>query len=128
MNGKTILDTTIVIRLFNGDERVRSRIVSLQTYLPAIVVGELAFGANKSARIEQNLKRIDEFVATSTVLKVELETAKIYGHLKQELRRKGRPIPENDLWIASLAVQHGLPIASYDAHFAEIEGLNFESW
>lgn len=56
------------------------------------------------------------------------ETAEAYGRLKFQLRRKGRPIPENDLWIAALCVQHGRTLVTRDAHFAEVEGLATASW
>lgn len=128
MSGKVLLDTTIVIRLLNDNQRVQSRIVHFEIYLPCIVVGELAFGANKSGRVQHNLDRLEEFVAKSTLLDVGLETARIYGQIKQSLLAKGRPIPDNDLWIASLAIQHQLPVVTYDAHFAEITGLIVETW
>lgn len=56
------------------------------------------------------------------------ETALQYGRIKQRLRRRGRPIPENDLWIAATAIQHQLVLASRDDHFTEVEGLTGERW
>ncbi|HYX24501.1 MAG TPA: PIN domain-containing protein [Thermoanaerobaculia bacterium] len=48
--------------------------------------------------------------------------------MKTLLRRKGRPIPENDLWIAASARRHGLTLASRDSHFEHVEGLGLEVW
>ncbi len=58
----------------------------------------------------------------------DAQTARRYGQVKDSLRQKGRPLPENDLWIAALAEQHSLVLVSRDAHFAEVEGLECESW
>lgn len=57
------------------------------------------------------------------VLPHDLETAEYYAVIVQRLRRKGRPIPVNDIWIAANAMRHGLSLFSFDAHFKEIEGL-----
>jgi len=48
--------------------------------------------------------------------------------LKSQLRTSGRPIPENDLWIAACAVQHDLVLVTRDAHFAELQGIVREAW
>ena len=65
-------------------------------------------GARKSARAAENLARPDKFVASSTILACETATAQQYGDIKNTLRAKGRPIPENDIWIAAIAMQHQL--------------------
>ena len=93
-----------------------------------MAVGELYYGAHKSHRKEENLARIADFAAHNTVLSCDAETARNYGALKDGLRQKGRPIPENDLWIAALAIQHKLVLVSRDAHFADVNGLELEPW
>jgi len=55
-------------------------------------------------------------------------TAQQYGRIKNDLRAKGRPIPENDIWIAAVAVQHGLTVVSRDDHFTEVTDLLCEVW
>jgi predicted nucleic acid-binding protein len=62
------------------------------------------------------------------VLPVEAETARHYAALRHELKRRGRPIPSNDAWIAALAVEHGLPVVSRDGHFDAIEGVRRIHW
>jgi len=57
-----------------------------------------------------------------------MDTAKLYGEIKNRLKVKGRPIPENDIWIAALAQQYSLTLASNDGHFSEIENLQAEMW
>lgn len=99
-----------------------------EVFVPSIVVGELYFGAYKSTRVQDNLKRITEFIAASTILDCDATTAQFYGQIKNALKLKGRPIPENDMWIAAVAIQHDLILASRDAHFSEIESLTLEAW
>ncbi|HID51436.1 MAG TPA: type II toxin-antitoxin system VapC family toxin [Anaerolineae bacterium] len=62
------------------------------------------------------------------MLSCDIGTAHVYGKVKDNLRKKGRPIPENDVWIAALAIEHNLTLATRDAHFAEIEKLETEAW
>ena len=57
------------------------------------------------------------------LLPISAATAERYGHLKQQLALAGTPIPENDLWIAASALEHGQRLYSYDGHFAQIDGL-----
>ncbi len=128
MNGSYALDTNIVIALFADDSVVTKRAAGISNiFIPSIVIGELYYGARKSSRATENLARIDEFVESNVVLSCDTETARQYGEIKDRLRQKGRPIPENDIWVAA-AFQHGLSVATRDAHFSEIDGLVVETW
>lgn len=69
-----------------------------------------------------------QFAADNVILACDAETARLYGEVKNSLRKKGHPIPENDIWIAATALQHGLILVSRDEHFAEVEGLRAEKW
>jgi len=91
-------------------------------------MGELCYGARKSRRSQANLARVDELVANSTVLGCDAETARQYGEVKNKFRLKGRPLPENDIWIAALALQHDLIVVTRDAHFQEVESLQTLAW
>jgi len=51
-----------------------------------------------------------------------------FGLVKQRLQKKGRPIPENDIWIAAAAISHGMVLVTRDHHFAEVENLNTTDW
>jgi tRNA(fMet)-specific endonuclease VapC len=61
-------------------------------------------------------------------LKVDEETSLAYGNIKAALRKKGKPIPENDIWIAAIAEQHKLIVITRDKHFKEIESIKLKSW
>jgi tRNA(fMet)-specific endonuclease VapC len=129
MSGRYLLDTNIVVALFQGDAAIEAGFEAAQeVFLPSVALGELHFGAVHSRRPEANAARIDDLAATCTVVGVDAETARRYGQLKGELREKGRPIPENDLWIAACALQHGLILATRDRHFDQVEGLQVETW
>jgi tRNA(fMet)-specific endonuclease VapC len=104
MNGSYLLDTNIVIALFANDSDVlRQLSAASQIFIPSIVLGELYYGANKSAHSKANISHIDNFALKSAVLACDTETARHYGRSKDHLRAKGTPIPENDIWIAALA-------------------------
>ena len=128
-NGKYLLDTNIVIALFAEDKAVQARVRSAEgVALASPIIGELRYGAQKSNRVAENHRKIDQLVQQSTMFSCNLETAGWYGTIKNRLRRKGQPIPDNDIWIAAIAMQHGLTVVTRDSHFDEIEGLPVERW
>lgn len=129
MNGRFLLDTNIIIALFADEAIVKDNLVQAsEVFIPSIVIGELCYGARKSGRVGANLARIDELVASSTILVCDAETARQYGEVKNNLRLKGRPLPENDVWIAALALQHDLILVTRDAHFQEVGSLQSVAW
>lgn len=129
MNGSYLLDTNIIIALFEFDAGVQERLRDAQgVFLSSVVLGELYFGANKSSHAKENTARIDRFAEGRFVLACDAQVAREYGLLKNELRLKGRPLPENDIWIAAAARWHDLVLVSRDNHFREVEGLKMEVW
>jgi tRNA(fMet)-specific endonuclease VapC len=129
MSGRFLLDTNIVIALFAEEPGVISHLDEAEeVFVPAVVLGELYYGARKSTRVEENIARIDDFARDAAVLGCDADTAAKYGQIKNDLRAKGRPIPENDVWIAALALQHGLEMVSRDPHFEEVPDLAVTVW
>jgi len=118
------LDTTAAIRLLNA-EGASSMTPWLweRVYLPAIVIGELRFGALHSSRVHENLDRITSLASSCTVLIIDETTSRSYAEIRLRLKAKGRPIPENDIWIAAVCLQHELPLACHDEHFGHVDGL-----
>lgn len=123
-----LLDTVIVAGYFNRDAAILEKLKTATVYVSSITVGELYFGAYNSGKVEQNVDNIRKFIAVTTVLNCDTQTADWYGQIKKALRSKGRPIPENDIWIAAAAVQHGLILATRDAHLNEVDNLTVEMW
>jgi tRNA(fMet)-specific endonuclease VapC len=107
VSGSYLLDTNIVIALFAAEQAVLDHLkVAGEVYIPSIVIGELAYGAYKSTRVTENLPRIEDFVASNVILTCDAVTAFHYGIIKDQLRQSGKPIPENDIWIAAAAIQY----------------------
>ncbi len=96
--------------------------------VPIITMGELYAAAENSAHVQANLQRFAEFAGRRDVLLCDEQTARQYAKIAQLLRKKGRPIPQNDMWIAALAMQHGLTLVTRDAHFSHIDGLLIQAW
>ncbi|MBM3333874.1 type II toxin-antitoxin system VapC family toxin [Candidatus Sumerlaeota bacterium] len=129
MNGRYLLDTNIIIALFADEDAVKQNLAKAgEVFVPTIAIGELCYGARKSGRMQENLARIEEFVATNVVLECDSDTARRYGEIKNALRLKGRPIPENDIWISAISFQHDLIVVTRDAHFKEIDSLKTAFW
>ncbi len=129
MNGKILLDTNIVIGLFAGEPIIKKRLEQAEeVFVPIIVLGELYFGAQKSKYVDANIQKIDEFAISNAILGCDTETAQEYGVIKKGLKIKGGPIPENDIWIAAIAIQHDLELITRDSHFSEIDSLKITPW
>jgi len=129
MSGRYLLDTNIIIALFADEAIVKNNLAQAnEVFIPTFAIGELCYGARKSERVQANLARVDELIAGSTILGCDAETAQQYGEVKNKLRFRGRPLPENDVWIAALALQHDLILVTRDAHFQEVEILRTVVW
>jgi tRNA(fMet)-specific endonuclease VapC len=129
MNGEYLLDSNIIVALLEDDPEVIRRLRARPSlYMPVTALGELYFGAFKSTSFQANLQRINDLLLEVVLLDSDAGTAYEYGSIKDSLRRKGRPIPGNDIWIAATARQHSLTVATRDAHFSFIDGLKTERW
>jgi tRNA(fMet)-specific endonuclease VapC len=93
--------------------------------LSPIVLGELLAGFALGTDERRNRRELDVFLGSPrvSVSAVTEETAGFYARIYGSLRRKGRPIPTNDLWIAAAALQHGMGLFTFDGHFREVDGL-----
>lgn len=126
---KYLLDTSVVIELINGNASVLSHIQpGTEIYLPYVTRGELYFGAYKSSRVRANLTQITLLTLDNTVLFSNMETARQYGLIRADLAQKGRPIPDNDVWIAAIAVEYNLVLVTRDTHFENVDKLSIERW
>ena len=106
------------------------RLIEAQPFLclPVVVLGEFRFGLLGSRKRSVIEPRLDFLEQAVRVLDITRETATVYATVRFELKRRGKPIPENDVWIASLARQHGFSVMSQDVHFDAIPGLRRLSW
>jgi tRNA(fMet)-specific endonuclease VapC len=119
-----LLDTSVVIDHFRGDPRIREVLENaVALYLPTVVLGELYYGAFRSAHREKHFEQVRLFLRAVVVLGTDAQTSEAYGRIRSELAQAGQPIPENDIWIAAVALQYGFPIATRDQHFGRIAGI-----
>jgi predicted nucleic acid-binding protein len=96
--------------------------------VPVIVLGEYRLGIAQSRRRSEYENWLREWMGTVTVLDIDDETTHYYAAIGWELKRSGKPIPANDLWIAALCRQHSLPLLSRDRHFDVVKGLERIDW
>jgi len=124
-----LLDTNIIIALFAGEGLIKERLAQVEeVFTSPVVLGELYYGAHKSRQTRRNIAKIDALALKGAILPCDWDTARRYGVIKNHLRIKGSPIPENDIWIAASAMQHDLILITRDDHFTEIEHLTLEMW
>ncbi len=126
---KYLLDTNIISAWLSGEKNIADNIeASTTVYIPLVVIGELFYGAFYSDKKQKNINDIEKLVSRYKILQADKQTAKDYGQIKTALRKKGRPIPDNDIWIAALAIQHKIILATRDAHFNEVPTLKTVRW
>ena len=115
-------------REFSAEELARAFGGRLEIAVPVIVLGEFKYGIRQSRHRTRYERWLAEVIASCRVLVVDEGTAGLYAEVRDELKRSGRPIPGNDLWIAALARQHALPVISRDQHFDSVPGLKRVGW
>jgi len=123
---KMLLDTNAYTGLLSGDERVLDYISKARVVLMSvIVIGELHAGFRGGLKQSQNNELLQKFLKKSSVeiINVTIETAEIFGMVKDNLKKAGTPLPINDIWIAAQAIEMGSVLISFDSHFHKIPGL-----
>lgn len=130
---KYVLDTNIVARLLDGDERVLSRLVGVEPNdvgIPLLVLAELLFGAEKSARREQNRARVRRLTETLPMVPVGLGVVGRYAVVRAQVERVGRPKSDFDLVIACTALEQQATLVTHDGALKDgaINDLVVEDW
>jgi tRNA(fMet)-specific endonuclease VapC len=143
-----LLDTNILLDYLNGVESTVSMANKFFSLISTsvIVKGELFHGVYMSARIDDNERLVTELLDTLSLISIDENTAVVYAKLKTAIydhfgpkdRAKRRNtkteslgFKDNDLWIASIAIQHNLILVSADKHIHQLQGINglkVESW
>ena len=129
IGNKYLLDTNIIIAWLRGETAIANKIEKAEeVHIPIIVVGELYYGATFSTHVQKNIKEIKKVTSNYNVLLIDEETAINYGNIKTALRKIGKPIPENDIWIAAIARQYELIVVTRDNHFKKINSISLQNW
>ena len=123
------LDTNAVSALLEGDAALLELLDGVVRFaLPVIVVGEYRFGLQRSRHRKRLATMLDELVAESDLLVVDDHTTLHYAQVREALRARGRPLPENDVWIAALCRQHERTLVSRDSDFQHVAALSSLRW
>ena len=123
---KLALDTTGYSEAARGHEKAsRALKAAEEIYMPFVALGELRAGFASGKEGKKNEAKLTEFLNSPRVhlLFADEQTTHHYALVFTHLRKEGRPIPTNDLWIAALAIQYDLPLLTLDSHFSKIPQL-----
>ena len=118
-----LLDTSAYAALQRGHQAILDVLRRSETVaVSAVVLGELYSGFRAGNRWAENTAQLAQFLSKPSVrvLNVTEETALRYAEVDAYLRKKGRPIPRNDVWIAAVALEHGLQLLTLGVHFRKI--------
>ena len=121
-----LIDTNIYSYALRGDRETVSILQHTRNIsICSISIGELLSGFKAGSQEKKNRQELEKFLDSPRVQlhAVDEDTAEFYAEILNGLRKKGRPIPTNDIWIASVALQHGLKLFSKDQHFRYVPGL-----
>lgn len=120
------IDTNAYAAFKRGDAQVLAVLRHAEEiHLSTIVLGELLGGFAAGTRADRNRAELSTFLASPRVrtMPCGIETADFYALTYAALRRQGRPIPTNDLWIAASCLEHGAALLTLDGHFGHVGGL-----
>jgi len=124
-----ILDTPALSAFVEGDRQLVTLLRAHEHLaIPVIVLGEYRFGIAASGKRDAYEAWLQQYLNRFDILPINAETADVYATLRGALKTAGTPMPANDAWIAALALQHRLPLASRDAHFDHVRGLRRVAW
>lgn len=123
---RVLLDTNAYVALRRGHAGVAEAVRgSSGVVFSAVVAGELLHGVYSGSRAAANQRDLEAFLDRPEVefLPVTWATADRFGRIASALKRKGTPIPSNDIWIAAHALEVGADLISLDRHFERVDGL-----
>ena len=123
---RLLLDTNAYSALKRGHPAAADLVRrSEEVLFSTVVAGELLYGFRCGNRFERNRQELDEFIASPfvKVVPVTMATADRFSRVAAALRKRGTPIPINDIWVAAQAMETGAELLSFDRHYEAIDGL-----
>ncbi len=123
---KILIDTNIYSNALRGNSDIIATLKQVsQIGITAISIGELLSGFKGGLKEDRNRKELGGFLDSPrvSIISVDEDTAEYYSAILNDLKKKGTPIPTNDIWIAAAAFQNGLQLYTLDKHFHYIDGL-----
>ena len=129
VNGKLAIDTNAVIAYREGNYNIANLIENADLlFLPVIVLGELLYGAINSTQVHKNKQAVQILLSYSILIPIDESIAIRYANIRLNLKNIGRPIPENDIWIAASCLELDIPLLTIDSHFDHIQDLKVIKW
>lgn len=129
MTGAKALDTGVWIDFLRGDTNVQKKAADTgRMLLPFPVLGELMLGAERSSDPSRQHMLVDTVLEACELIMPTPNVCRRYAKVKASLWSKGKPIPENDIWIAACALECQTALVARDPHFREVDGLEVEVW
>jgi tRNA(fMet)-specific endonuclease VapC len=126
MEVKILLDTSAYSGFRTGVPAVVKKIHDSDLVLVSpVVLGELIYGFRNGSKFSRNMELLNRFLESDAVEVVPVGevTADRYSRIVLQLRKEGKPVPSNDIWIAAQAMEHGADLLTSDSHFERISGL-----
>jgi tRNA(fMet)-specific endonuclease VapC len=123
---RLMIDTSIYIEYLRGNKDIKNILDFTDIISFSVIsIGEIFAGFYLSKNIKKYLTEVEEFLNSPRLIiyNIDSETAEFYAKIVSELKLSGSPIPTNDIWIASLALQHGIKLFTTDNHFKKVPGL-----
>jgi tRNA(fMet)-specific endonuclease VapC len=96
--------------------------------IPVVALGEYRYGISQSRDRLRYEQWLADYLPGFQILDIDERTTFSYSAVRAELKKAGKPIPSNDMWIAALCRQHSLPLLSRDHHFDAVAGLTRVGW
>jgi tRNA(fMet)-specific endonuclease VapC len=120
-----LIDTNIYSHAMRGDSEMTRTLQQSPLLHTAISIGELFSGFKAGNREKNNRQELNQFLDSPrvTLYSIDEKSAEYYCLILDQLRNNGTPIPTNDIWIAAVAFQQGMPVYTKDKHFNNIKGL-----
>ncbi len=123
---RLLIDTNIYSHALRGDKDVVEILRRADEIgISVVSIGELLAGFKGGGKEQRNREELGAFLDSPRVVvyPVGEDTSEFYAEILHNLRRMGRPVPTNDIWIAASAFQNGLMLFTKDEHFKNIPGL-----
>ena len=125
MNGNVLFDTNVITKMLDNDTQAKNLFKQARfCFTSIIVVGELYYAAVNSGKPKENFELFRNFLSHMKIIPLNDAIAFAFAELKLSLKKIGKPIPENDIWIAASAKTYSLSIATFDKHFTEISDID----
>ena len=127
-----LLDTDTIIYSLKGSEKIAANLkrhMNDPLSICVITLMELYYGAYKSQKVESNLAKIRALENAFDIIPIGTESIQVSGLIKSKLEKRGKPLDDFDIILASVALTHNLTLVTNNTrHFQRIEGLSLANW